>query len=152
MSVCACMYTAIKTYVYIFPVFQIKFEHFSFGLTVKGNQNVSKRRSHGGCPQGPPRPATKPSPSPPPQGHGKSRTTYSTAEPQHLHFVKQKVNAGAGRGLSVCVRVCVRVGVCVCVWVWGGGHALLERLGHGLGGRWGALLHHVIPAEWREAV
>lgn len=90
----ACMqwYANIYIYMYIFPVFQIKFEHFSFGLTVKRNQNASKRRGHSGCPQGPPRPRSKP--SHPPYGPRRSRTTYSTAEPQRPHVVTHKVKPG----------------------------------------------------------
>lgn len=88
--------SATDTYVYIFPVFQNKFEHFSFGLTVKRNQNASKRRGHGACPQGPPRPGSEP--PHPPHAHRGRCTTYSTAEPQQPRVVTQKVNAGAGVG------------------------------------------------------
>ncbi|XP_029706386.1 glutamate receptor ionotropic, NMDA 2A isoform X1 [Takifugu rubripes] len=67
----------------------IKFEHFSFGLTVKRNRNASKRRGHGGWPQGPPRHATKP--PHPRHGHRRrSRTTSSTAKPQQSRIVTQK--------------------------------------------------------------
>lgn len=119
-----CVQRPRHTCIYVFPVFQIKFEHFSFGLTVKRNQNASKRRGHGGCPQGHPRPDSQP--PHPPHAHRRSRTTLSTAEPQQPRVVTQKVNAGAGGGGGRGVG---------CFGVRGGAHALPERLGHGSDGR-----------------
>lgn len=83
------------------PFFQIKFEHFSAGLTdaVRRNQNASKRTGHGGCLHGPSHHGSKTQHS----SHGlrrRRRKSSATANPQQPRFVTPKVRTTAGVGDS----------------------------------------------------
>lgn len=83
----------------VFSRFQIKFEHFSSGLTdaVRRNQNASKRTGHGGCLHGPSHHGSTTQHS----SHGlrrRRRKTSATANLQQPRFVTPKVRTAAGSG------------------------------------------------------
>ncbi len=84
--------SAMSSSVFYFPLFQIKFEHFSSGFTdaVRRKQNASKRTGHGGCLHGPSHHGSKTQHS----SHGlrrRRRKTSATANPQQPRFVTPKV-------------------------------------------------------------
>lgn len=86
-------------FLFYFPHFQIKFEHFSSGLTdaVRRNQNASKGTGHGGCLHGPSHHGSKTQHS----SHGlrrRRRKPSATANLQQPRFVTPKVRTAAGDG------------------------------------------------------